>query len=147
LRPGVTHIWIFGKPTQDSHPQIIATSDLAGQPHVLRDLIECGKFVAFDVSHWSWITFQDLHPACRAPRISTTSMQDIDSGVHDGEHQPLTIGGAGFPDPLHLNDCHESLPSPIPNCSADPPHRDTTCRLIAFNTRSIQSGVVPGTAH
>ena len=112
-----------------------------------RDLIERGEFVALDVGHRSWITIQNLHPARRAPRISATSMQDVDPSVHDGQYQSLTIGGAGSSDPFHLNDCHESLPSPIPNSSADPAHRDPTSRLIAFNARSIQSGVVPGTAH
>jgi hypothetical protein len=116
LRPGVTHVWIFGQPTQDSHPQIIATSDLAGEPHVLGDLVERGEFVALDVGHRSWITIQNLHPARRAPRITATSMQDVDPSVHDGQHQSLTIRGAGSSDPLHLNDRHELLPSSIPNC-------------------------------
>ena len=147
LRPRITHVRIFGKPAQDSHAQIVTASDLAGEPHVLRDLIECGEFVALDVGHRSWITCQDLHPARRAPRISTTSMQDVDPCVHDGEHQSLTIGGAGSSDPLHLNDCHESLPSPIPNYSADAAHRDPTSRLVASDARSIQSGVVPRTAY
>jgi hypothetical protein len=120
LRPGVTHVWIFGKPAQDSHPQIITTADLAGEPHVLRNLIEGGEFVALDVGHRSWITIQDLHPARRAPRISATTMQDIDSSVHDGQHQALTIERARSSDSVHLNDCHESFPSPFPNRSANP---------------------------
>jgi hypothetical protein len=120
LRPGVTHVWIFGKPAQDSHPQIVTTADLAGEPHVLRNLIEGGEFVALDVGHRSCITVQDLHPARRAPRISTTTMQDVNSGVHDGQHESLTIECAGSSDSLHLNDRHESLPSPIPNFWADP---------------------------
>src|SRR5215207_6439818 len=128
LRPGVTHVWIFGKPAQDSHSQIIATAYLAGEPHVLRNLIEGGEFVALDVGHRSWITVQDLHPARRAPRISATTMQDVDSSVHDGQHQSLPIECAGSSDFLHLNDRHESLPSPIPTISADPMRRDPTSR-------------------
>jgi hypothetical protein len=119
LRPGVTHVWIFGEPAQDSHPQIITTADLAGEPHVLRNLIEGGEFVALDVGHRSWITVQDLHSTRRTARISAATMQDIDPGGHNCQDKSLAIGRACSSDSLHLNDRHESLSSSIPIRSVD----------------------------
>jgi hypothetical protein len=113
LRSRVTHVWIFGKPAQDSHPQIIATANLAGQPHVRWEFIERGQLVALDVGHRSGITVENLHSARRAPCIAAAAMQDIDPGVHDGQHESLTVGRARSSDSLHLNDRHELLPSPI----------------------------------
>src|SRR5687768_12401641 len=74
LRPCVTHVWVLGKPAQDLHLQIITTTYLAGEPHVLWDLIECGEFVPLDVGHWSGVAAENLHSAGRAPRISATAM-------------------------------------------------------------------------
>jgi hypothetical protein len=120
LRPRVTHFWIFREAAQYSHPQFIAASHLAGEPHILRDLIECGQFFALDVGHRSWITVEDLHSARRTARISAATMQDIDPGGHDRQDKSLTVGRAGSSNSLHLNDRHESLPSSISNRSVDP---------------------------
>jgi hypothetical protein len=98
---------------------MFATAYLAGQPHVLWDLIKCGELVALDVGHWSGIAVENLHSARRAPRIAAAAMQNIDAGVHDRQHKPLTIGRARSPDSLHLNDRHELLPSPISIRRAD----------------------------
>jgi hypothetical protein len=119
LRPRVTHFWIFREAAQYSHPQFIAASHLAGEPHILRDLIECGQFVALDVGHRSWITVQDLHSTRRTARISAATMQDIDPGGHNCQDKSLAIGRACSSDSLHLNDRHESLPSSIPIRSVD----------------------------
>ena len=54
------------------------------------------------------IASQDLHPAGRAPGVSTTSMHDVNSRVLDGQHQLLagfdlerffTVNGYGWHDP------------------------------------------------
>jgi hypothetical protein len=119
LRSGVPHVWIFGEPAQDFHPQIITTADLAGKPHVLWNLVECGEFVALDVGHWSGIAVENLHSARRAPRIAAAAMQDIDPGVHDGQNKSLAIARARTSDTFHLNECHELLPSPILICPED----------------------------
>src|SRR5918995_1003848 len=119
LRPCVTHVRVFGEPAQDLHLQIITTAYLAGQPHVLWDLIECGEFFPLDVGHWSGIAVENLHSAGCAPCISATAMQNIDPSVHDCQNKSLTIGRTGSPDSLHFNDRHVLLPSPTSIRRAD----------------------------
>src|SRR5829696_3310490 len=126
LRTRITHVRVFGESAQDFHSQVVTASHLAGEPHVRRNLIECGELVTLGISHRAWIAIQNLHSARRAPRIAAATMQDIDPRVHDGQYQSLTLLRAGPSNSLHLDHRHESLTSPIPNHLVDPTSGDPT---------------------
>jgi hypothetical protein len=120
LRTRVAHVRILGEPAQDSHSQVVTAAHLAGQPHVFWNLIERGELGALNFGHWARVSIQNLDSARRAARITAATMQDIDPGGHDRQHQSLTVLRAGLSNSLHLNHHHETFTSPIPNHSADP---------------------------
>jgi hypothetical protein len=73
----------------NSYPQILFNSNLAGQAHVGRELLFHCESISFELTHFTGITFQNLHSTSSATRIPATSMQDIYTSVLDHQHQLL----------------------------------------------------------
>jgi len=72
-----------------SYPQILFNSNLAGEAHVGRKLLFHCEPISFEFTHFTGITFQNLHSTSRATRITTAPMQDVYTRVFDNKHQLL----------------------------------------------------------
>ena len=148
--PASRHVRIFGRGGAGSHAQVIAAANLAGQPHVLRDLIECGELVALGIGHRTRIAIQNLHSARRAARVAAATMQDIDPGVHDGQHQSLAVLCAGLPIPSISTVATNRSPPPRSQITRPDPTSGmiaSGCTTPLSHAGNVQSGVVSRTAN
>ena len=93
LGPGVAHVRILRQ---------AAAASLTGRSSQQRTWHESRMFSGqlvegrsacstLGVGHGTRVAIENLHPARRAARISAATMENVDPGVHDGQHKSLAI--------------------------------------------------------
>src|SRR5689334_15493217 len=100
-RTRVGHVWIVAKPSQDADGEVAVDLYLAGEPHVFGSVLHTREPLDFSICFRPGFAFQYLDAAGRAACISATTMQDVDPGVFDRQHESASRRACRVADSLH----------------------------------------------
>jgi hypothetical protein len=90
-RSRVRHIGVVAQAPQDADCQVVSNLYLAGKAQVFRHLVEPPEPFDFRLCFRRGLPFYYLDSAGRAPRVSPTTVQDVDPRVLDREDQAPSV--------------------------------------------------------
>src|SRR6185312_6417937 len=71
--------------------QVIVHANLAGKPHVRRELGFQRQTVTLKFSHLTRIAFEQFNPASGAASVAAAAMKNVDSGIFNYQYQLLSF--------------------------------------------------------
>jgi hypothetical protein len=73
--------------------QVVHYPDLARQSGVIAEVALCGKYYPFRFFDRSGVARKDFHAASGAPRVSSATVKDVDSGIFNRKDELSPILG------------------------------------------------------
>ena len=78
----------------DMHLQIVLHSYLTGQTDVVGEFRFHRETIAFEFTHFAWISGENFHAASGAASIATAAVQDVDPGIFDCQDKFFPFGAS-----------------------------------------------------
>lgn len=108
-RPGsrICHVRVVTQTSQDANCEVVSDLNLAGQSQIVGHFFEPAEPLDLRIRFRRRFAAQNLDTTRRAPGISAASVQDIDTGVFDCEHQPTPFRARGLANTFDRDNRHQ----------------------------------------